>query len=286
MDPATVAAISGGVGLLTSAFGGRAEKRRQERMKEDFANHQAQYDATAGQYGRLGEDFRAMGDRFSNMSAPELARSRYERGQAQFANMMQQAAAGQGPSQAQMQLQAGNDAAIANQMAMANSGRGNAMASQFNAARNSALLTQENARQAALLRQQEMMDARGLLASSLSGFRGQDIEAAQANQAAALQNRALNQQAGFGGLEGAGSSLAGQLTAQQSSAGLTQARYAQPSTGQALLAGGMQMVGDAGGMYNQYLMNKNKGKSCLVFTTNSRPSKSTPSPGNPSSRLR
>jgi hypothetical protein len=247
-----MAGISAGVGLLTSAFGAHKEAKRQKRMKEDFAKHQAQYDATAGQYGGLADEYRQIGDRFSNMTNPELARSQYEAGQAQFANMMQQAAAGQGPSQAQMQLQAGNDAAIANQMAMANSGRGNAMASQFNAARNTALLSQENARQAALLKQQEMMDARGLLGNALQSFRGQDLQAANANLEAAMQNRSLNQQAAFGGLQGVGQSYGGQLAAQQASAGLTQARYGQPSTGQAMLAGGMSMVGNAGALYGAH----------------------------------
>lgn len=265
MDPMTAMAIGSAVaGIGTSIFGGIKEKKRQERMKEDFAKHQQQYEATGQAMGGLAPQYQAMGERFSNMTAPELAKSRYEGQQAQFANMMADAAAGRGPSQAQMQLQRANDAAIANQMAMANSGRGNAMAAQFNAARNAAALNQEAARQSALLRQQEMMDARGLYGQALGSFRGQDLQAAQANQAAALQSRSLNQQAGFAGLGGALGAYGAQLGAQQASAGLTQARYGQPSVGNALMAGGMSMTGQAAGMYGNYLMGQDQSGSASL----------------------
>lgn len=93
--------------------------------------------------------------------------------QSALSNMLLQQAQGNGPSAAQAQLQAGNSAAIAAQMAMARSSNDpNAMRqAQFNAATQ----TQQNANQAAQLRAQEMQSGRSLAAQQFEGARGQDL---------------------------------------------------------------------------------------------------------------
>lgn len=105
---------------------------------------------------------------------------------------LQNAAAGNGPSAAQAQLQAGTDASINANMAMANSARGQAglANAQKNAMTQNASTMQGASNQAAQLRAQEMQQAQGAFASN-------------ANQ---MQNQAASQQQGFGGqnLQGAG----------------------------------------------------------------------------------
>lgn len=102
-----------------------------------------------------------------------------------LAQALQGQAAGTAPSIAQNQLQAGTDANIAQQMAMAQSGRGNPALAQRLAMTGGADAQQAMAGQASLARLQEQQGAQNLLSSILSGTRGQDITGAQSNLAAA-----------------------------------------------------------------------------------------------------
>lgn len=111
-------------------------------------------------------------------------------------------AAGQGPSLAQSQLQTATDRNIAQQAALAASGRGRTAGQGMRAAQmGAATANQQAAKQAAELRMQEQMQARQQLAGVASDARSQDIglassqaglsqQANLANQQATLQNRA------------------------------------------------------------------------------------------------
>ena len=93
-----------------------------------------------------------------------------------FANQLMNQANGHGPSMVQSQLQQATDQNLQNQMAMAASGRGmNAGAAQRLAQNNMAALGQQEAQQSAMLRNQEMLQAQGMLGNTLSQARGQDI---------------------------------------------------------------------------------------------------------------
>ncbi len=112
--------------------------------------------------------------------------------------LWQNAAHGNGPSAAQAQLQAGNDAAMHAQMSMAASARGGSLAAsaaQRHAMDNSATLGQQTANQAAMLRAQEMQAAMGGYSQAQqAGLAGMAGAAGQQAQLSA-QQRALNDQA-------------------------------------------------------------------------------------------
>jgi hypothetical protein len=93
-----------------------------------------------------------------------------------LANSLEQAAAGNGPSVANIQLQKANEDAIKAQAAIAASARGgNPILAQRQAAQNVASLQQENAAKSAELKIQEQQQARAQLGDVLSQARGQDI---------------------------------------------------------------------------------------------------------------
>lgn len=103
---------------------------------------------------------------------------------------------GQGPSAAQQQLKMGADRNMANALAMA--AAAGTPGAQRQAAFQRAAITQDAAGQAAILRAQEINDARGLLGQVAQGARAQDIGLAtdQANlaQQAQLTQASLDQQ--------------------------------------------------------------------------------------------
>lgn len=110
-------------------------------------------------------------------------------------NLLQSAATGQQPSQAQAILQQGLDQGIAQQMAVANSGNmATQLASQRNAVDAGAMLNQQAANQASILRAQEMAAAREGFAGTASNILGQRLGA----QGATMGNIAglAGQQAG------------------------------------------------------------------------------------------
>ncbi len=125
----------------------------------------------------------------------------------QLANLdvLKNASLGKGPSAAQAQLQAGTDANISQQMALAASARGvNSAAAQRNARNQAALIQQRTGQDAAALRAQEMQAAMQLYTGALGDTRGQDLtfsgqqlQASMANQSASLQAALGNQQAGL-----------------------------------------------------------------------------------------
>jgi len=123
-------------------------------------------------------------------------------------SQLQNQAAGQGPSIAQMQLQQGADRNLANAIAMRAGGQGGGLAMR-NIAQQRADIGQQLAGQAGIQRLQEQQQAQQMLGGVAGGARGQDIglateqaqlgqQAALANQNAALQQTALNDKmAGF-----------------------------------------------------------------------------------------
>ena len=120
----------------------------------------------------------------------------------QSMQLLSNAANGMAPSAAQGQLQMGTDAAIATQMALANSARGG-LAGQADAQRaamfNSAALGQQNAAQSGILRAQEMGQARGQFAQTAQQNAGQVFGADAANQAAGINTAQFNSNQGMAG---------------------------------------------------------------------------------------
>jgi hypothetical protein len=113
-------------------------------------------------------------------------------------NLLQAAATGNAPSQAQAVLQQGLDQSIAQQAALANSGNmATQLARQKNAADVGADLSQQTANQAAILRAQEMAAAREGFAGTASNILGQRL-GAQGTTMGAIGGLA-GQQAGAAG---------------------------------------------------------------------------------------
>ena len=117
--------------------------------------------------------------------------------QAALAGQLAGAATGAGPSAAQAQLQTGIDAAGAQAMSLAKSGRGNPGVAMRQAMDQQAALGATAANQSAMLKANEVQNARAQLAGVLQGARGQDFDtaglqqsASQANMAAAIQQQA------------------------------------------------------------------------------------------------
>lgn len=157
------------------AFGWGHETLKQYGMNADAWNSQASGAQTAisNRYKALTDPNNQAYNAQASTAGPVAMNPEMRQNQSGLANMLMQQAQGQGPSAAQAQLQAGTDAAINSQMAMARSS-GNPMAmrqAQFNAA----TLGQQNANQAAQLRAQEMQQGRALAAQQFEGVRGQDL---------------------------------------------------------------------------------------------------------------
>jgi len=164
-----------------------------------------------------------------NVANQQIGASNNAQGQTATANaLLQGAAQGNAPSAAQMQLQAGNDAAINQQMAMANSGNLSQMISgQRNAMQNEANLGQQNANNAAQLRAQEMATARGQYSQGAGQALGTNLGAT--TNLLGLQNQAVQSNS----------------TAQQNVASLEQQRNIAQSGAQLGASG--QMLGLIGG---------------------------------------
>jgi hypothetical protein len=104
------------------------------------------------------------------------------RDQGALVRSLQMAAQGQGPSAAQSQLMAGDDAARAAAMSLARSGRGgNSGAAMKAALMQQGVNAQQTANASAQLRAQESQAARGELANVLNTARGQDLAKASAD---------------------------------------------------------------------------------------------------------
>lgn len=128
---------------------------------------------------------------YSNIS--QGPQDQFRQGQLGLAYQLSQQAAGQGPSLAQQQLQAGTDRNIAQAMAMAQAqqGQGAGLAQRQVAQQQAGMAAQTN-QDAGALRLQEQMQAQNMLGQVLAGGRGQDIglatEQAGLNQGANLAN--------------------------------------------------------------------------------------------------
>lgn len=139
--------------------------------------------------GRMGASARA---------TPQLdtgPQSQVRADQAKLTQMLQDQAMGNGPSIAQQQLQQATDRNVAQAMALGQSQRGGAQGGALrNIATNQAQIGQQMAGDSAMLRLQEMMQARGMLGQHLGGMRGQDIGFATNQAQAGLQGLGLNDQ--------------------------------------------------------------------------------------------
>jgi len=115
------------------------------------------------------------------------------------------ASQGQGPSAAQAQMTKATDAAVAQQLGLAASSRGNPAIALRNAAANTAQITQGAATDSSILRAQEIQNAQGQLGALSTNLRGQDIglatDQAQLNQQMGLANLGNQQQSNMAGAQ-------------------------------------------------------------------------------------
>lgn len=130
--------------------------------------------------------------------------------QLQALDLQRRAALGQAPSAAAQQMQAGTNAAMASQMALAAGARGQAGIAQagYQAAGNNAALNAQNTQQTGILRAQEMAQARGAYGDQSNSLRqgdaqqrqqdlmarGMSAQEAQAQADMEMRQRGLNQQ--------------------------------------------------------------------------------------------
>jgi hypothetical protein len=108
---------------------------------------------------------------------------------------LQQQAAGQGPSLAQLQLQQATGENMNNAMALGAAQQGQGLGAQAalrSILDNQARIQQQSALQSAMLRNQEQMQAREQLGGVLGGVRGQDLGAAQAQAGNELNREQFN----------------------------------------------------------------------------------------------
>lgn len=176
--------------------------------------------------------------------------------------LLSQTARGEGPAQqaAQAQLQAGKDAAIQAQQAMANSGNLSQMISgQKTAMDNAANLVQQAANQSALMRAQMSANAQPQYASAAAQQASQaaqnaGLEQTQAQQQANLYGQQLGSAQTYAGLgqQGLQNAAANQLGAQQ----LQQQALGQTAGYRAQALGGLMNAG--GGVASAMLSDETK----------------------------
>lgn len=139
---------------------------------------------TTERYNINPQGFNIADQNYMGTVAPQLNATQSNQVRAQqlaLANALQGQAYGTSPSIAEAQLQAGTDANIAQQMALAKSGQGNPALAQRLAMQNAGQAQQTMAQQATLARLQEQQQAQQNLANLLSGTRTQDLTGATAN---------------------------------------------------------------------------------------------------------
>lgn len=192
-------AVTQGVGLNAQAYGSeaydpiRAKAAEQAGLAGSRANNKIDIPAATTQGAKI-----ATGPQDQSRGM-----------QMELGNDLLAASRGQGPSVAGMQYQRNMEDAMAAQMSMAASSRGNPAIAQRNAAANQAGISQRGALDSAMIRAQEQQQAQGALAGLSTGMRGQD-------QNIAIGQAGIDQQTGMFN--------AGQIqTAATDSAKLTQA---------------------------------------------------------------
>lgn len=183
------------------------------------ANYGGSYAASQAEAARL----RGVGDLYQGMGLGSWDQGQGSRGSQQDAlSLMQSAAYGNAPSVAAMQQQQGLNAAIASQQAMAAGARGpgGLAMGQYNAAANTGALQQGSIGQAAMLRAQEMAQARGAYGELAGGIRAQDIASAIGQGQMGLGYEGIGQRAQLANMQGhqAAAGLAQQQMAQQEAA--------------------------------------------------------------------
>lgn len=192
-------AVTQGVGLNAEAYGSEAYDPIRAKAAEQ-----------AKQYGTLAN--KQVGISAHTAAGAKIATGPQDQSrgmQMELGNDLLAASRGQGPSVAGMQYQRNMEDAMAAQMSMAASSRGNPAIAQRNAAANQAGISQRGALDSAMIRAQEQQQAQGALAGLATGMRGQD-------QNIAIGQAGIDQQTGMFN--------AGQIqTAATDSAKLTQA---------------------------------------------------------------
>ena len=162
-------------------YGGQAGAAREQAGQYQALGQQSQYrDAAQADYTAANAD----------RQNAALARAQQD----QALGLQRDAALGNAPSVAQMQMQAGQDQAMRGQEAMRASARGAsgvAMA-DYGAAANIAATQQQTTQQMGTLRAQEMAQARDAYMQGATGMRGMDYSAAQ--QAAGMAQFQTEQQ--------------------------------------------------------------------------------------------
>lgn len=167
--------------------------KEQERLRKRQEAFQAQLAATNARQAQ-------------QVQAAQIAtgpQDQFRAAQMGLLSQLQNQAAGQGPSLAQMQLKSANDRNLAQAMAMAATRGGGGGLALRGLQQQRADLGAQAGQQSAMLRLQEQQQAQGALAGLAGGARGQDIglatqqaqlgqQAALANQDAALRQMSLN----------------------------------------------------------------------------------------------
>ena len=179
------------IGLTNSTYGDVAEegleslKRTSDAPDVDPANFQLQ-----GQEQRR-NSLLQQADFAAGRGAPQIGQSGFRGAQSGLVGMLQDRAAGRGPSAAQMQLKDAMGRNVSSQQALlATGGPGSArMASQQAGMTGGSL-----AGQSAQLRANEMTQAQGLLGQVTGQARGQDLQRQGMMSDAELRSRGLNDQ--------------------------------------------------------------------------------------------
>jgi hypothetical protein len=181
-------AIGAGLGGLYGYFGGGGGVDRSrgqlDQSQFNLPGYQTQYNT----YGRMAE---SAGGR----AAPQAGLSGFRGDQTALVRMLQAQAAGQGPGQdlVRMQAQQVADRGMAQQLAAARGARPSAGPGAFmGAAQNAATMQSQVGGQAAQAGLQAQLGAIGQLSGTLQGARGQDENMSQFNANALLQNRSMN----------------------------------------------------------------------------------------------
>jgi hypothetical protein len=189
-----------------------------------------------GWFGSQGGDpaeeayLKQLSEHFAGREASQMQDSAFRANQQQLVSMLEAQAAGQGPSMAREQLNAGVDRASRQAQGMAATvGGPNGALAQFQAQQTAANLAGQANQDASIARVAEINQARNQLGLVLQGARGQDQETSQANLEAKLRQMGINDQA--------------QLQAIMARLGVAQT----PSMGEQILAGGAGAFGMAAG---------------------------------------
>lgn len=174
--------IGGGAGALLGGLAGTFGSNRPKPNRDDFL---------LPGYDQRAQNLLGLSGQFG--TSDERARS----AQSDLISLLQRGAAGTGPSAARAMLQETTNQNIAQQQALASTGRSNQAFLARQALGNAADIQQRAANQASLVRAQEQQSAQGLLGNVVGTQRSQDIQQLDLNrraQLAALEQELRNAQ--------------------------------------------------------------------------------------------